>query len=105
MLDRITIQNLRTLSTQGGVAWSAIVLLDGQPKALIQNRGDGECSNFYPVDGDYKAMRAFVQEANEAAKAALGRKSSEVFENLLSATTEGMTVAQAVNVWKAALAT
>lgn len=104
MLDRITIQNLKTLNTCGGVAWSATVLLDGQPKARIENRGDGGCSSFYPVDGDYKAMRTFVSEATAAAHAALGRKSYEAFENLLSATSEGMTVAQAVTVWQAALA-
>lgn len=104
MLNRITISSLKTMQTSNGVAWSATVLLDGQPKARIENRGDGGCSSFYPVDGDYKAMRTFVAEATEAAHKALGRKSYEAFENLLSATSEGMTVAQAVTIWQAALA-
>lgn len=102
MLDRITITNLRTLQTHNGVAWSATVLLDGQPKARIENRGDGGCSSFYPVSADYAAMREFVKAAQVEAKAAIG--GWEAFENLLSATQEGMTALQAVTSWKAALA-
>lgn len=100
MLDRITITNLKAMQTYNGVAWSATVLLDGQPKARIENRGDGGGSSFYPVDGDFAAMRAFVKAAQVEAKAAIG--GFEAFENLLSATQEGMTALQAVNIWKAA---
>lgn len=106
MLDRITITAPKTRRTRSGVAWSALVCLDGNFIAFVENDGNGGCCTFIPYGSTtHRTMRAFISDANHAANEAIGgRPSSEAFENLLACMKMGTTALQAVPIWKAALA-
>ena len=105
MLNRITLRGIVTRNTRDGVSWSGSVYLDETRVAYVENGGRGGCCSFHPVGGDFAGMRTFLNEATLASNVALGgRPSPEAFENLLSCTAKGMTVAQAVPVWKALMA-
>lgn len=104
MLESITLKDLTCNPSRDGVAWSATVLVDNTPKYRVENAGDGSSCRFSPLDGNYFAMRVFLEEAALASEKAIGRPCwGEGFQHLLSCLNDkGMTAQDAVAIWKAA---
>jgi hypothetical protein len=60
--DRLTVTSSKHLPMSGGVAWTAVLRLDGRKVGSIDNQGDGGPTQFHPTTDAFgwRQMRAFA---------------------------------------------
>lgn len=91
LLKRLTMKNLRTLEHGRGVAWTAVLCIDGKPLCEVSQEGRGGGNRYEPIKGGDRAVTERSVALLEGACSVLGLGDSAALDLLTAAMEDGMT--------------